>query len=74
MPKMRKTEIFVNDRWKSIKKFSDLKKGMIFRLFEPDNKIVSDHNGYNVFKATGDAFKNTKGIGEIEVSAYMAEI
>lgn len=51
---MRITEIYWSNKWIEVA-FESLKKGDVFRVFEPDGKPVRDR-GATVFVATSDAF------------------
>jgi uncharacterized lipoprotein YehR (DUF1307 family) len=47
--------------------FNDLKKKDIFKMFEPNGKIVKDTKGLKVFMASTDAFINENGIWTINI-------
>lgn len=53
MENVRRVQIKINNEWKDIK-FADLKKGDVFRLFEPDEKEVIDDYGHTEFLATSN--------------------
>ena len=42
--------------------FSEIKKGMKVKLYEPDGKTVSDKEGNNIFSVGNDAYTNDEGI------------
>lgn len=42
--------------------FSDIKRGMYVKLYEPDGEVVKDSSGNTVFRATSDVYTNVDGI------------
>jgi hypothetical protein len=68
MPEDRYAEIFVNDEWIVEKDPSKIKKGMAFRLFEPDGiPVKRDLDDAETFVASRDAYQNEDGIWTIEI-------
>jgi 1,4-alpha-glucan branching enzyme len=68
MPEDRCAEIFVNGEWVVEKDPSKIKKGVTFRLFEPDGTSVKmDLDDAETFIASRDAYQNEDGIWTIEI-------
>jgi len=61
MQNTRTAQILINDKWESINPIN-LKKGMIFRMFEADGSSVSDFN----YIATGDSYYSQNGVITID--------
>ena len=61
----RTSKVLVNGEFVDIEPI-DIKKNMIFKMFESDGEEVKGLNG-NVFKATCDAFYNDDGVITIEM-------
>ena len=66
---VRKAQIFVHDEWIDIPP-AGIKRGMVFRLFEPDGTPVSDENQTH-FVAAKDSYLNRDGIFVIETQLYV---
>lgn len=56
----RKSKVLQNDEWIEIDGM-DIKKGMIFKLFEPDGTPVIIGN-YDIFVAISDSYKNKEDV------------
>ena len=65
----RKAFQVINDAEKPIE-FAELKKGMRFKLYEPDGEPVA--NG-EILEASSDAYKNEDNISTIEIIDYTKE-
>jgi hypothetical protein len=63
MQNTRTAQILINDKWESINPIN-LKKGMIFRMFEADGSSVRDFN----YIATGDSYYNKNGVITIVIT------
>ena len=66
MNNKRKVELKKLSGWCPIK-FEDLKKGMIFRMFEPTGEAVIDPDGNTEFTCTSDAYRGPHGPNHEEV-------
>ena len=55
MGDLRSTQVLRNNEWGNIN-FTELKNGDIFRLFEPDGKVVRDKLGDDEFMAVSDPY------------------
>lgn len=53
---VRTSEVFINNQWKKINPI-DIKKGMTFRMFEPDGTPVM-WEWLSFWEASGDAYYN----------------
>jgi hypothetical protein len=58
--------------WKQVK-FKNLKRGDVFRMFEPTGELVIASGHTKFFKAVSDPYKNTHGIWTIEVGEEVSE-
>lgn len=54
------------------KSFMDLKKGDVFKLFEPDGTSVKDEKGQEVLFALSDVYKNPDGVDTIKCRYEMS--
>jgi hypothetical protein len=56
MNKERQVERKIGDKWLLLDGLKALKKGHVFRMFEPDGELVFDDMGRSTFKASGEAY------------------
>lgn len=67
MSDVRRTEILTRtQKWKSIS-FEQLRKGDVFRMFEPTGEPVLDGNKNNIFYANSDPYLTEEGIYAISI-------
>ncbi len=61
-PQIRRTELYIpsHDDYVAVR-LSDIRKGNIFRQFEPDGTRVKSLNGDDVFVARHDAYRDGEG-------------
>jgi hypothetical protein len=58
---LKKVEKFIDGIWTSCK-FSELKNGDKFRMYEADGQLEEDINGRTEFVATSNPYSNKDGI------------
>lgn len=62
-------EISEDGNWHKMN-FSDIKFGMIFKLFEPDGKPVIRSNNASIFAADTDAYQLEDGLWSVALHDY----
>lgn len=65
---MRKCEKLIPDTKEFVPiEFSKLKYKDVFRLFEDDGTLITDNDGFTIFKAMSDAYKTDEGYWQVDI-------